>query len=360
MFYSTAWGVFSPMDQEKVILKNFSQSEMEDWFRSQGQKAFRGRQVYKWIWEKGVQDFSEMTNLPKDLIQELESTAQLELTTVHQVQTSQTQGTSKFLIRMQDGRFVETVLIPESRRVTVCLSSQVGCALDCDFCATGKMGLKRNLTSGEIADQLLHVRRFSERPITNIVFMGMGEPFHNYDQVIKAANILNSDTGFAHGARKITISTSGMVPQIRRFADEGHRYKLAVSLNASEDASRTKLMPINKKWDIQELVKACKYYTELSRNMLTFEYVLMQGINDSIADAKRLVKIANQVFCKVNVIPYNEVAEGYLRPSKKRIETFLEVLEGARFGVTVRWSQGDDIDAACGQLSTAAVAENTK
>ena len=346
------------MSNEKVILKNFSQAEMEDWFQSLGHKAFRGRQVYKWIWEKGVQSFSEMTNLSKDLIHKLETTSQLEITSVHQKQTSETQGTSKFLIRMHDGRFVETVLIPEARRVTVCLSSQVGCALDCDFCATGKMGLKRNLTSGEIADQLLHVRRFSERPITNIVFMGMGEPFHNYDQVIKAANILNSDTGFAHGARKITISTSGMVPQIKRFADEGHRYKLAISLNASEDESRTKLMPINKKWDITELVKACKYYTELSRNMITFEYVLMEGINDSIGDARRLKKIANQVFCKVNVIPYNEVAEGYRRPSKKRIQRFLEVLEGARFGVTVRWSQGDDIDAACGQLSTAAVTEN--
>jgi len=358
MFHSSQQGVFSSMSNEKVILKNFSQAEMEDWFQSLGHKAFRGRQVYKWIWEKGVQSFSEMTNLSKDLIHKLETTSQLEITSVHQKQTSETQGTSKFLIRMHDGRFVETVLIPEARRVTVCLSSQVGCALDCDFCATGKMGLKRNLTSGEIADQLLHVRRFSERPITNIVFMGMGEPFHNYDQVIKAANILNSDTGFAHGARKITISTSGMVPQIKRFADEGHRYKLAISLNASEDESRTKLMPINKKWDITELVKACKYYTELSRNMITFEYVLMEGINDSIGDARRLKKIANQVFCKVNVIPYNEVAEGYRRPSKKRIQRFLEVLEGARFGVTVRWSQGDDIDAACGQLSTAAVTEN--
>jgi len=331
---------------------------MEAWVQSLGHKAFRGRQLYQWIWEKGVQEFSEMTNLSKDFIEVLEAKCQLELTTVHQVQSSKSQGTSKFLIRLGDGRFVETVLIPEAKRATVCLSSQVGCALDCDFCATGKMGLKRNLTSGEIADQLLHVRRFSDRPITNIVFMGMGEPFHNYDQVIRSADILNSETGFAHGARKITISTSGMVPQIRRFADEGHRYKLAVSLNASDDESRTQIMPINKKWDIAELVKACKYYTELSKNMLTFEYVLMQGINDSLGDARRLLKIANQVFCKVNVIPYNEVAEGYLRPSKKRIESFLEALEGARFGVTVRWSQGDDIDAACGQLSTAAVTEN--
>ena len=331
-----------------------SQVELEEWVKSLGHKAFRGRQLFQWIWEKGAQSFSEMTNLSKEFIQELENLSVLELSTVHQVQTSQTQGTSKFLIKLHDGKFVEAVLIPESRRVTVCLSSQVGCALDCDFCATGKMGLKRNLSSGEIADQLLHVRRASDRPITNIVFMGMGEPFHNYDQVIKAGAILNSGTGFSHGARKITISTSGMVPQIRRFADEGHRYKLAVSLNASSDESRTQVMPINKKWNIAELVKACKYYTELSKNMLTFEYVLLQGINDSIGDAKRLSKIANQVFCKVNVIPYNEVAEGYARPSKKRINTFLEVLEGARFGVTVRWSQGDDIDAACGQLSTAA------
>lgn len=347
------------MDMDKVILKNFSQAELEDWVQSLGQKAFRGRQLYQWIWEKGVQSFSEMTNLSKDFIGQLQSLAQLDLTTVHQVQTSEAQGTSKFLIRMRDHRYVETVLIPEARRVTVCLSSQVGCALDCDFCATGKMGLKRNLSSGEIADQLLHVRRYSDRPITNIVFMGMGEPFHNYDQVIKAATILNSESGFAHGARKITISTSGMVPQIRRFAEEGHRYKLAVSLNASNDDTRQQIMPINKKWDITELVKACKYYTELSKNMLTLEYVLMAGINDSVLDAQKLLRIASQVFCKVNVIPYNEVVEGYLRPSTYRINRFLEVLEGARFGVTVRWSQGDDIDAACGQLSTAAVTENS-
>ena len=235
------------MDSEKIILKNLSQPEMEEWVQSLGHKAFRGRQLFQWIWEKGVENFSEMTNLSKDFIQELEAKSQIELTTVHQVQTSASQGTSKFLVRLGDGKFVETVLIPEAKRATVCLSSQVGCALDCDFCATGKMGLKRNLTSGEIADQLLHVRRFSDRPITNIVFMGMGEPFHNYDQVMRAADILNSESGFAHGARKITISTSGMVPQIRRFADEGHRYKLAVSLNASDDESRTQLMPINKK-----------------------------------------------------------------------------------------------------------------
>lgn len=346
------------MSDSRTQLKNFSQAQLEEWVQTLGEKSFRGRQIFQWLWQKGVQEFSEMGNLPKSFVQELVDRCDLELSTVHQIQTSQTQGTSKFLIRLNDGKFVEAVLIPEAKRVTVCLSSQVGCALDCDFCATGKMGLMRNLTSGEIADQLLHVRRFSERPITNIVFMGMGEPFHNYDQVIKAANILNAELGFAHGARKITLSTSGLVPQIRRFADEGHRFKLAVSLNASEDSSRSALMPINKKWDIAELIKACQYYTKLSSNMLTFEYVLMDGLNDNLGDARRLTKIAEQVFCKVNVIPYNEVVDEYSRPSKKRIETFVEALEGARFGVTVRWSQGDDIDAACGQLSTAAQTEN--
>ncbi len=342
------------MSSARIQLKNFSQAELEDWVQTQGHKPFRGRQIFQWLWQKGIQEFSEMTNLPKSFVEELVKKCDLKLSSVHQVQTSRTQETSKFLIRLNDGIFVETVLIPEGKRVTVCLSSQVGCALDCDFCATGKMGLLRNLTSGEIADQLLHVRRFSEQPITNIVFMGMGEPFHNYDQVIKAADILNAELGFAHGARKITISTSGLVPQIRRFADEGHRYKLAVSLNASQDSSRSTLMPINKKWNIAELIKACQYYTRASSNMLTFEYVIMDGINDNLGDARRLMKIAGQVFCKVNVIPYNEVVDEYVRPSKKRVEAFVEALQGARFGVTVRWSQGDDIDAACGQLSTIA------
>jgi len=331
-----------------------NQEEIEAWITEKGAREFRARQIFQWIWQKGATSFSEMSNISKDFIQILESTCTLDRTQVEKIQSSETQGTSKFLIRLQDGQFVETVLIPEEKRVTVCLSSQVGCALDCDFCATGKMGLNRNLTSGEIVDQLLHVRRFSDRPLTNIVFMGMGEPFHNYEQVIRAAEIIHAELGFGIGARKITISTSGLVPQIRRFADEGHRFKLAVSLNASDDPTRDKIMPVNKKWNIDDLIDACQYYVEKSRNMFTFEYVLMNELNDTIEDAKRLLRIGNQVFCKVNVIPYNEVAEGYTRPSKKRITRFLDAMKGAKFPVTVRWSQGDDIDAACGQLSTAA------
>lgn len=354
MFFSSDWSVFSIVSTEKLQLKNFSLAEMESWMVDQGEKPFRARQLFQWIWDKGIQTFPEAANLSKTFIETLDQTCTLEISEVSQVQTSNTQGTSKFLIRLTDGQFVETVLIPEERRLTVCLSSQVGCALDCDFCATGKMGLKRNLTSGEICDQLLHVRRFADRPITNIVFMGMGEPFHNYDEVMKAAAIINHETGFGIGARKITISTSGLVPQIRRFADEGHRYKLAVSLNSSDDLTRNRVMPINKKWNIETLIDACKYYVELSRNMFTFEYVLMEGVNDDLEDAHRLKTIANQVFCKVNLIPYNEVVGEYKRPSNNRIHRFLEEMADAGFPVTVRWSQGDDIDAACGQLSTAA------
>lgn len=342
-----------------IQLKDMSLVELETWAIAQGEKAFRGRQLFQWIWQKGAQSFSDMSNISKDFIQKLETDCTLESTTVEQVQTSELQGTSKFLIRLNDGKFVETVLIPEEKRHTVCLSSQIGCALDCDFCATGKMGLKRNLTSGEIVDQLAHVRRFSGHPITNIVFMGMGEPFHNYAQVIKAAEIIHAELGFGIGARKITISTSGLLPQIRRFADEGHRFKLAISLNASDDMTRDKVMPVNKKWNIKDLIEVCRYYTEKSRNMFTFEYVLLDGVNDTIEDAKRLLSIGNKVFCKMNVIPYNEVVGGYARPSKKRIGRFLEPLKEAKFPVTVRWSQGDDIDAACGQLSTAAQGDET-
>ncbi|MCF7902355.1 MAG: 23S rRNA (adenine(2503)-C(2))-methyltransferase RlmN, partial [Candidatus Marinimicrobia bacterium] len=229
---------------------------------------------------------------------------------------------------------------------------QVGCALDCDFCATGKMGLARNLSTGEIVDQLRHVMAVSPRPVTNIVFMGMGEPFHNYDRVMNAARTIHHELGFGIGARKITLSTSGLVPQIRRFADEDQRFKLAVSLNATLDQQRDILMPINRKWNIQTLVDACRYYVEKTRNMLTFEYVLMTGINDTTGDARRLVRIAEQVFCKVNVIPYNDIKGTYQRPSDQTIEAFLKELSTGKFPVTVRWSRGDDIDAACGQLAT--------
>lgn len=339
-------------ETERTHLRDFSLEELVAYFTRLGEKPFRARQVFQWMWQKGATEFSQMTNISRSLIQRLETIATLERTEVVFISQSNATETRKLLLRLQDGKTVETVLIPEETRVTVCLSSQVGCGLDCDFCATGKMGLLRNLTAGEITDQLRQVMAISPRPVTNIVFMGMGEPFHNYTEVLKAADMMHDELGYGTGARRITISTSGLVPQIRQFADENRRYKLAVSLNATLDEQRNILMPINKKWNISALVEACKYYTEKTHNMLTFEYVLMAGINDTLQDARRLVQIARHVFCKVNVIPYNDINGTYRRPTDAKIEAFLQELSKGEFPLTVRWSRGGDIDAACGQLAT--------
>ncbi|MCF7796908.1 MAG: 23S rRNA (adenine(2503)-C(2))-methyltransferase RlmN [Lentisphaeria bacterium] len=341
-----------PAQTQLVHLRDYSLEELETFFIELGEKPFRARQVFQWMWDKKATEFSQMTNISKTLSARLEEIATLNRTRIVYTSRSSATETRKLLVQMMDGKTVETVLIPEESRVTVCLSSQVGCALDCDFCATGKMGLLRNLTAGEIADQLRHAMAISPRPITNIVFMGMGEPFHNYREVLKAAHIINGELGFGIGARKITISTSGLVPQIKRFADENQRFKLAVSLNATLDQQRDMLMPINRKWNIRELVDACRYYVEKTTNMMTFEYVLLNGINDTPADARRLLRIAQQVLCKVNVIPYNDIKGRYQRPPDQTIEAFLKELSTGKFPVTVRWSRGDDIDAACGQLAT--------
>lgn len=339
-------------EAQQTCLRDYSLDELEAYFSSLGEKSFRARQVFQWMWQKGATSFSEMTNISKSLIQKLENIATLASTEVVYISRSEATETRKFLFRLKDGKTVEAVLIPEESRVTVCLSSQVGCGLDCDFCATGKMGLSRNLSAGEITDQLRQVVAVSSRPVTNIVFMGMGEPFHNYSEALKAADIMHDELGYGIGARRITLSTSGLVPQIRQFADENRRYKLAVSLNATTDEQRNVLMPVNKKWNISSLIEACKYYTEKTHNMLTFEYVLMAGINDTTTDARRLIQIARQVFCKVNVIPYNDIHGTYRRPADAKIEAFLHELSRGEFPLTVRWSRGEDIDAACGQLAT--------
>jgi len=343
-----------PMESgtERTPLRDFSLEELVAYFTSLGEKPFRARQVFQWMWQKGATEFSQMTNISRSLIQRLETIATLDRTEVVFISQSPASETRKLLLRLQDGKTVETVLIPEESRVTVCLSSQVGCGLDCDFCATGKMGLLRNLTAGEITDQLRQVMAISSRPVTNIVFMGMGEPFHNYSAVLKAADMMHDELAYGTGARRITISTSGLVPQIKQFAEENRRYKLAVSLNATVDEQRNVLMPINKKWNISALMDACKYYTEKTHNMLTFEYVLMAGINDTLQDARRLIQIARPVFCKVNVIPYNDINGTYRRPADEKIEAFLQELSKGNFPLTVRWSRGGDIDAACGQLAT--------
>ena len=241
----------------------------------------------------------------------------------------------------------------EKDRHTICISSQIGCNVDCDFCATASMGLIRNLVTGEIIDQAIAIRNIVKEPITNVVFMGMGEPFLNYERVINAADILHDHNGFGLGAKRITISTSGIVPMIDRFVKEKHKYKLAISLNATDDNTRKKIMPINRRWPINDLIKSASRFAARKNHNVMFEYVLLKGINDTNQDAIRLAKLIRGIDCKVNIIPYNETDGKYKRPDDEKIEKFLEVLNKHRSGfrILVRWSKGQDIDAACGQLA---------
>jgi 23S rRNA (adenine2503-C2)-methyltransferase len=347
------YGVFSKMTSApKIQLKNMSLEEMEAFFLEIGEKPFRARQLFKWIWQKRVQSFEEMTDLSKDLHSKLKGMCSIQLSHIETPPDLFTNEAGKHLIRFNDGRSVETVIIPDENRLTVCVSSQVGCAMNCDFCQTGKMGLIRQLSAGEIVDQLFHIQSILTERVTNIVFMGMGEPFHNYDEVIKAAYIMNHDLAFKIGARKITISTSGLIPEIIRFTDDGHRFKLAVSLNGTTDEQRVKLMPLNKKWPMQQLIDVIKRYNEISHNAMMFEYVLLANVNDDLEDAKRLIHIAEKVFCKVNLIPYNETSGPFQRPSNNRIQAFYKAVNIGKFPVIIRWSKGADNNAACGQLST--------
>lgn len=256
------------------------------------------------------------------------------------------------MFKLQDGLAIESVLMFEDNRATICVSTQVGCAIDCKFCATGMMGLKRNLSDGEIIDQFLTVQRLKGRKITNVVMMGMGEPFHNYDNLMKACALLTDGDGPNLANKHIVVSTSGLIPRIYQFADEKRKYRLAISLNATTDEVRTRLMPLNKRWPIRELLKAAKYYTEKLGEPVTFEYVLLQGVNDTLADADRLKKMLDRILCKVNLIPYNPTVAAYQRTSEKRILAFYERLSDMRAPVMIRWSKGDDIDAGCGQLAT--------
>ncbi|HDP68522.1 MAG TPA: 23S rRNA (adenine(2503)-C(2))-methyltransferase RlmN [Candidatus Marinimicrobia bacterium] len=336
---------------EKTNLKGLDLAELDKWISSISEKPFRARQIYKWMYAKNVCSFAEMSNLSGDLRKKLAEIVDLSQLEIQDKRESCQDDSVKYLFRLKDGHAVEAVYLVAGRRVTVCLSTMVGCPVACPYCATGMMGFKRNLTAGEIIDQLLLIQSDLNIRATNIVFMGMGEPFLNYDNVIKTAGILNSELGPEIAARRITISTAGIIPQIRRFTDEGHRYKLAVSLNGTTEFQRDELVPINRKYPLRELLPAIHHYTKQSRRRVTFEYILIAGYNDSAADARRLVKMLAQIPCKVNLIPYNETEFlPYRAPSEDQLNRFLQQLYRAPFAVTVRRSKGQDIAAACGQL----------
>lgn len=334
----------------KINLTGMSLDELEDFVQSIQEKPFRSKQLFAWLYRKDATSFDEMSDLSKRLRLRLNEIACIG--TLAEVKTirSTLSATQKFLFQLSDGERVESVYIPEGNRQTICLSSQVGCALGCTFCTTGKMKFRRNLETWEIISQLQAIQRKLKVNITNVVIMGMGEPFLNYENVIRACHLMNHPDGPAIGHRRIVISTSGIVPAIRRYADEKQPFKLAISLNAPTDYQRDQIMPINKKYPLRELINAAKYYSKKSRLRITFEYVLIADFNDRDQDALQLRQLLKNIPYKINIIPYNESSEKWERPSEERINRFVNALSDMNAVVSVRWSKGADIQAACGQL----------
>ena len=338
---------------DKICIKGMNQAELQSWCLEAGESKYRGVQLFEWMYRHGITSFASMSNVKKSFREHLEKNCIIQTLQVEKKIPSQKEASVKILFRTEDNQFIETVSMVDGSRHTVCISSQVGCALDCSFCATGQMGLQRNLSTGEIVDQLIFVRENIKQPVTNVVFMGMGEPFHNYENVLNAADIFHSPKGFNLASTRITISTVGLLPQIKQFINEQRRYKLAISLNAADDEVRSSIMPVNKKWPITELVKAGKEYSNQKKRLVMFEYVLLKGINDSENDAQRLAQLLKGVSCKINLIPYNETDGMYHRPDEAVISRFSEILHQNRdeYRVLVRWSKGQDIKAGCGQLA---------
>ena len=327
--------------------------DLEALVLSLGTEKFRGMQLFEWLYSKKVDDYEKMSNLPIALREKLKDFSIHPLMLINK-DISNSKQTKKYLFALANGNMIESVLMKEGKRVTVCLSTQVGCAVDCDFCATAKMGFIQNLTIGEILDQFLQLQNISNDRITNVVFMGMGEPFLNYENTMEAAHLLHHPKGINMGAWRITISTSGITRKINQFAKEGQPYKLAVSLNASNEKQRLKTMPITKAYPFLELINASREYTVRLKKKITFEYVMLLKINDDTKDAKALIRLLGSINCKLNIIPYNEINGPYKRPNDDRVDKFLNALQKAPFPVTIRWSKGQGIDAGCGQLVTKA------
>lgn len=315
------------------------------------EKAFRADQIFQWLHQKNVTSFAEMRNLPQSLINQLEELA--EITVVETVTRREARdGTVKYLFRLPDGETIESVYLPyDDDRKSICISSQVGCAMGCAFCATGLSGWKRNLTPGEMVEQIYAVQRDRQVEITNVVLMGMGEPLINYDNSLAAIRLMNHPKGLNIGIRRITLSTCGLTPEIRALAHEDLQLVLAISLHAPNDTLRSEIMPVNRKYPLADLMKACRYYTEITNRRVTFEYALMERVNDQIQHARELVQLLRGMLCHVNLIPINPVKEtGISRPDMSQVLKFQQILQTAGIETTLREERGTDIDAACGQL----------
>ncbi|HOP56818.1 MAG TPA: 23S rRNA (adenine(2503)-C(2))-methyltransferase RlmN [Bacillota bacterium] len=335
---------------EKTNLYGLSLQELGIMLSEAGFKQYNGRQIFEWMYQKNIRDFGLMTNLSLKLREYLSDHFGFGLPGIATIQNS-SDGTRKYLFAMNDGSLIETVLMTHDYGYSVCVSSQVGCNMKCAFCASGLKNKIRNLDTAELVGQVIMAGLEAKVRITNVVVMGTGEPFDNYENVIKFIGIINESKGLAIGQRHITVSTSGIVPMIRRYAEEPIRSNLAVSLHASDDTLRNRLMPINRKYPVAEVIRACKDYFEKTSRRVTFEYILLKGVNDSLEQANKLADLLRDVNCYVNLIPYNPVDEFEFDPSgHDATSIFLDCLMKRKINVTMRKEQGGDIDAACGQL----------
>jgi 23S rRNA (adenine2503-C2)-methyltransferase len=342
-----------PISPPPTDLKDLSVAQLQSWLAELGGESYRARQVARWVFKLGVAHMSEMTDVPKALRQALEQRAQItQLPGLEVYQASD--GTRKLRYQLDDGAVIESVLIREPRRLTLCLSTQAGCRIGCAFCLTTRGGLRRHLRPAEIVDQIIQARQRLEpgEQLTNLVFMGMGEPLDNYHHTLQALRLITHPDAIGFSPRRITVSTSGLVPAIRKFGAEGLRVNLAVSLNAPTDAIRSQLMPINKRWPIGELLAACREYPLPPSRRITFEYVLLAGVNDQPAHAEQVARLLKGLRCKVNLIPFNEFPGApFQRPLPEMIRRFQAILLERYLTATIRESRGGEIGAACGQLA---------
>ncbi|MEM0995995.1 MAG: 23S rRNA (adenine(2503)-C(2))-methyltransferase RlmN [Bacteroidota bacterium] len=336
-------------------IRAFDQTQLKEWVSEVGEKSFRARQIYEWIWKKNAGSFEEMSNLSKGLRAKLNTHFSLGKITVADRQRS-ADGTIKFGFRLDNGEMVEGVLIPTEKRITACVSSQAGCSLSCKFCATGFLDLKHNLRAYEIYDQVDIIRKASEaeygRPLTNIVYMGMGEPLLNYRNVLQSIRMITSADGMGMAPKRITVSTAGIAKMIRRLGDDGVRFEFALSLHAANDAKRSEIMPINAHNSLEALGEALRYFYEKTRTRVTYEYIIFQDFNDGLKDAEELFQFCQVIPCKVNIIEYNPIDNaGFRNTSGNRMYRFKDYLENKGVIVNIRRSRGRDVDGACGQLA---------
>src|SRR5690554_2128984 len=347
------------MTTSKKDIRALTKEQLRDFFVKEGDQAFRGNQVYEWLWSKGAHSFEDMTNISKETRQMLEDNFVINHIHVDTMQKSN-DGTIKNAVRLHDGLIVESVLIPTKTRTTACVSSQVGCSLDCRFCATSRLKRMRNLNPDEIFDQVVAIdkesRLYYDRPLSNIVFMGMGEPLMNYNNVLKAIDKITSDEGLGMSPKRIIVSTSGVPKMIKKMADEEVKFKLAVSLHSAIQETRTQIMPFSATFTLEDVRESLQYWYSKTKSKVTYEYVVWKGINDKREDIDALVRFCGYVPCKVNLIEYNPIGdEQFQQADSSAIDSYILALEARKIPVTVRRSRGKDIDAACGQLANKAL-----